>query len=81
MAAEVAVKLLADLTKGECLEWLRLNDPEFDWASHGSPLDAGALQDAIADNLYDFGEKAQTGRYHVLLNELSIDDPHRGRVA
>ena len=62
----MSVKLYSKLTKPESLAWLKINDPEYDWA--GQNLNRKQLQEAIADNLQSFGEQVQSSGLKVRLS-------------
>jgi len=51
-------KLYSKLTKSESLDWLKRNDPEYDWESQG--CSASELREVIGDNLQSFGVEAQS---------------------
>jgi hypothetical protein len=47
------------LTAEQAMNWLLINDPEGDWGVIG--FQSEILQEAVGDNLFDFGEDRQSG--------------------
>ena len=51
-------KLYSKLTKPECFDWLKRNDPEYNWSDQKCTVKE--LRSAIADNLHSFGQAVQS---------------------
>ncbi len=47
------------MTTVQAMNWLVINDPEGNWMQLGAK--SKNLQEAVGDNLFDFGEDRQSG--------------------